>query len=100
MRVLEKGRGEPVEVYGIYWLDGERVYWVIPYEGYEGLKTLRERDSTVIDPQLSDLFVLRKNDAGEDLFLHWAADEDDLIYALIENDPSAMLEFKRRLMRK
>ncbi|WP_241084907.1 hypothetical protein [Candidatus Vondammii sp. HM_W22] len=97
MLVLEKGYETPVEVYGIYWIDGERIYWVIPYEGHEGFVTLSEKDSEVVDPEIKDVFILRKNDADEDLFLHWAADKDNLIYDLVDHDPEAMKEFKRRL---
>lgn len=97
MLVKASNRENIVEVYGVYWIDRERIYWVIPYEGYEGFITLSEKESTVIDPKFKDDFVLRKNDAGEDLLLHWAADKNDLIYDLIEHDPEAMKEFKRRL---
>lgn len=97
MLVLEKGREVPVEVYGLYWSDGGRVFWVIPYKGYEGLVTVAEKDCELIDARLSGSFVLRKNDADEDLLLHWALDKEDLIYDVLEHDPAAMQEFMRRL---
>lgn len=97
MLVLEKGRQVPAEVYGLYWCDGERVFWVIPYKGYEGLITISEKDCELIDARLWDSFVLRKNDADDDLLLHWALDKDDLIYDVLEHDPIAMKEFMRRL---
>lgn len=96
MLVQANDRDKPVEVYGVYWIDDERIYWVIPYENYEGFITLSERESTVVDSQVNNFF-LRKNDANEDIFLHWAADKDNLIYDLIEHDPEAMKEFRRRL---
>jgi len=40
---------------------------------------------------------LRKNDGNNELFLHWAADKDNLIYDLIDHDAEAMKEFKHRL---
>lgn len=97
MLILEKGRDTPVEVYGLYWCDGERVFWVVPYKGYEGLVTVAEKDCELIDARLSDSFVLRKNDADEDFLLHCALDENDLIYDVLEHDPVAMQEFMRRL---
>lgn len=97
MLILEKGRKTPAEVYGVYWCDGERVYWVIPYQGYEGFITVSERDCDLIDHKLSASFVLRKNDAGDDLLLHWAADKGDLIYGLLDHEPDAMREFMDRL---
>ena len=97
MLVKANDRDKPVEVYGIYWVNNERIYWVIPYAGYEGFATLSECESTIIDPHIDEVFVMRKNDANKDLLLHWAADKNDLIYDLIEHDPEAMKEFKRRL---
>ena len=97
MLILERGRQVPVEVYGLYWCDGERVFWVIPYKGYEGLITVSEKDCELIDARLGNAFVLRKNDADEDLLLHWALDKDDLIYDVLEHDPVAMQDFIRRL---
>lgn len=100
MLIKENNRENIIEVYGVYWIKTERIYWVIPYDGYEGFITLSEKETTVIDSSFKDTFVLRKNDAGEDLFLHWAADKGDLIYDLIEHDPEAMKEFKRRIAEK
>ncbi|TBW45983.1 hypothetical protein EZI54_23335 [Marinobacter halodurans] len=96
MLVRANDRDEVIEVYGIYWVGGERIYWIVPYENYEGFITLSESESTVVDP-IIDNFVIRKNDAGEDLFLHWAADKNDLIYSLVEHDPEAMKQFNQRL---
>ena len=92
------GYGREIEVFGIYWNDGVRVYFVIPYDGYDGFLALNEKETQVVDPRINDVFVLRKNDGGNDLFLHWAADKDDLIYDLVEHDTEAMKEFKRRLI--
>lgn len=97
MLILEKGRTTPVEVYGLYWCGGERVFWVVPYDGYEGLVTVSEKNCELIDARFSASFLLRKNDANEDFLLHWALDEDDLIYGVLEHDPAAMQEFVRRL---
>lgn len=87
---------QELEVYGVYWNDSVRVYFVIPAENYDGFLAINEKDSQLVDPILNG-FVLRKDDMGTDMFLHWAADKDDLIYDLIEHDPEAMKEFKRRL---
>lgn len=95
MIVKEIGREHPVPVYGVYWVGGERYYWVIPYVGYGGLMSLRDRDVTVIDSSLSNDFILCKDGAGDDMILHWAA--EDLICDLVERDPIAMAEFLRRL---
>lgn len=97
MLILEKGRDIPVEVYGLHWCDGERVFWVIPYEDYEGLITVDGKDCELVDASLSGSFVLRKNDAGEDFLLHWSLDKNDLIYDVFDHNPMAMQEFMRRL---
>lgn len=93
--------GRELEVFGIYWNDeGMRLYFVVPYDGYNGFLVLNEKETQIIDPEIRDVFVIRKNDAGNDLLLHWAADKDNLIYDLIDHDPIAMEEFKRRLLLK
>ena len=88
--------GKELDVYGVYWNDGIRVYFVIPTKDYNGFLAINEKDSELTDSLLNG-FVLRKDDMGTDMFLHWAADKDNLIYDLIEHDPEAMKEFKRRL---
>lgn len=94
MIVQETGR-KPVIVYGIYWVDGERFYWVVPYEGYGGLMSLSNKEVLVIDGSLSsDLFVC-KNGAGQDMILHWAA--EDIIDDLVDRNPIAMADFLGRL---
>lgn len=94
MIVQEPGR-EPVRVFGIYWVDGERFYWVIPYEGYGGLMTLSHKEISVIDSSLSsDLFIC-KDAAGQDMIMHWAA--EDIIDDLADRNPVAMADFLRRI---
>ncbi|QOQ74331.1 hypothetical protein IMF22_23040 [Pseudomonas poae] len=94
MIVQETGR-EPVTVYGVYWIEGERFYWVIPYEGYGGLMSLSHKDISVIDGSLSnDLFFYKDGD-GRDMILHWAA--EDILDDLVDCNPVAMTDFMSRL---
>ena len=46
-------------MYGIYWVNAQRMYFVIPYEGYEGFLVMSEFETEVIDSQLEEVFVLR-----------------------------------------
>ena len=71
------GYGREIEVFGIYWNDGVRVYFVIPYDGYEGFLALNEKETEIVDPRIKDVFVLVK------YFFHGFLDsrdetEDDL----------------------
>lgn len=95
MIVREVGRDEPVQVFGIYWIENERFYWVIPYDGYSGLMALSDREVNVVDSSLSSDFIFCKDGAGGDMILHWAA--EDLIEKLVECDPLAMVEFLERI---
>nr|WP_243753588.1 hypothetical protein [Pseudomonas koreensis] len=95
MIVREIGREEPVQVFGIYWIESERFYWVIPYDGYGGLMSLSDREVNVVDSSLSNDLILCKDGEGGDMILHWAA--EDLIEELVERDPKAMAEFLERM---
>lgn len=95
MIVRENGREEPVQVFGIYWIENVRFYWVIPYDGYGGLMALSEKEINVIDSSLSSDLILCKDADGADMVLHWAA--QDLIEDLVERDPLAMVEFLERI---
>lgn len=98
-----KNKGKPsygriLDVYGIYWHKGIRYYFVIPNEGHEGFIAMTELDTELVDNNLEETFVLRKDDYGQDMFLHWAADRDNLIHDLIDHAPNAVNEFKRRIL--
>ncbi|MBI6910334.1 hypothetical protein [Pseudomonas palleroniana] len=95
MIIREIGREEPVKVFGIYWIENERFYWVIPYDGYCGLMALSDREVNVVDSSLSSDLILCKDGGGRDMILHWAA--EDLIEELVERDPLAMVEFLERI---
>ncbi|MEK6636848.1 MAG: hypothetical protein AABY88_02070 [Pseudomonadota bacterium] len=97
MKIRENGREIPVDVYAIYWDNGVRIYSVIPYEGYEGLISISENESVVVDNNINK-FIIRKSDYENDIIIHEAADKDGLIYKLIDHDAEAMIEFKRRLV--
>ncbi len=97
MKIKLKNATDILEVYGLYSVEKRRVFLVIPKAGYPGLVAVGEADCDIIEDSVSDDFVLRKNDADGGFLLHWAADMDDLIYDLIENDPEAMDKFMSRL---
>jgi len=95
MIVREIGQEKPVQVFGVYWIENERFYWVVPYEGYGGLMALSDREVNVVDSALSSDLVLCKDGSGRDMILHWAA--EDLIDQLVDRDPLAMIEFLGRI---
>lgn len=65
MIIREIGREEPVHVFGIYWIENELFYWVIPYDGYGGLMSLSDREVNVVDSSLSsDLILCKDGGAG------------------------------------
>lgn len=97
MKIRETRNEKSFEVYGVYWIDGRRYYQYVPYDGYAGFTSLGEDECILVDPEIKERFVLRKNDYGGDFLLHWAAHEGDLINDLMEHDANAMAEFKRRL---
>ncbi|KZL18582.1 hypothetical protein PsAD2_02589 [Pseudovibrio axinellae] len=104
MRIKEAGRAVDVEVYGIYWAEYQgklqRMHFVVPYEGYEGFVAVPEVECVVTQPQLNSNFQVIKNSEGQDLILHEALIEGDLLDELIEHEPRAMQTFKKRLTKK
>lgn len=97
MKVVEKNKGRILDVHGVYWVGGIRYYYVIPYEGYEGLTALGEHECDIIDESFDPHFRLVKNSAGVDMLLHEALIRDALLDSLLEHYPSAMPEFRKRL---
>jgi hypothetical protein len=95
MIVKEKGRENSVEVYVLYWSNDKRYHMVIPYDGYNGLITLDQDEVEIIDPSV-DGFVVRKDDYDGEILVHKLANDDGLIYKLIDHDPDAIREFERR----
>jgi hypothetical protein len=96
MKIRTRDQGNDVEVYAVYWYDNLRHYLVIPYTGYEGFDAYTENNSDLLDPSI-DNFVVRKNSDGQDMLLHKAASQDDLLDELIEHDQDAMKTFLERL---
>lgn len=103
MKIRQKTRDTAVEVYAVYWVNnpsvsghGHRMYLVIPYAGYTGLLAVHDDDCDIIDPSI-DGFILMKDDYGGDMLVHWAIAKDHLINDLIEHDPRAIDELRRRL---
>lgn len=90
MIIREIVRQEPVQVFGVYWAENERFYWVIPYDGYGGLMSLSEKEVVVVDSFLSSYFMLCRDRDGGDIILHWAVEA--LIEKLVDRDPLAMVE--------
>ncbi len=83
-----------IEVLGIYWVNGKKYYWIIPYKGYPGFLAVSEDDCRVIDSSMSRDMVAYEYDDGSESILHWAA--HDLLEDLVEHDARAMTEFLRR----
>ena len=96
MKVKSRSGVNELEVYGYYVSRQIRMFFVIPYVGYEGVVVVTEMEYEIINPCL-DGYILRKNDVGNDLILIKEADKDDLIYGLIEHDSNAMEKFLHRL---
>lgn len=89
------GDSDPVRVYGVYWVGGERYFWIIPYVGYGGFLSVSEKEVSVVDDVVPSDFVVCKDGEGKDMLIHWAA--EDLLHGLVEHDPVAMDEFLMRL---
>ncbi|MEZ2126797.1 MULTISPECIES: hypothetical protein [unclassified Sinorhizobium] len=98
MKIVEKdGFNRIVEVYALYWVDGIRHHLVIPYEGYDGFIVVNEDQCDVVDSSING-FILKKDDYGGDMLIHWAAEKGGLIYKLTDPpDADAVAELKRRL---
>ncbi|MDR6633752.1 hypothetical protein J2X72_002552 [Phyllobacterium sp. 1468] len=103
MMLREFDQEQPLEVYAFYWANnpalkrhGQRMHLVVLYQGHDGLGVVAEDECEIVDPSV-DGFVLRRSGSGGDIFVHWAADKDDLLDRLIDHDPGAMAEFQRRL---
>lgn len=97
MIIYSKRDKRQYKVYSISWnSNGFRSYFVIP-DKYPGVIVMDEIETEIIDPTIDEKFILRKNDYGGDMFLHWALDKDNLVYGLIEHDPEAISEFKKRI---
>ena len=94
MYVKMQDGGDSSEVLGIYWINGKRYYWVIPYEGYEGFLAVSEDNCIITDSFLSADMIICKGDDGRDTILHWAA--HDLLEDLVDHDIGAMREFLKR----
>jgi hypothetical protein len=91
---LHDDSGGPREVLGIYWVNGKRYFWFIPYEGYTGFLAVSEDGCRITDAVLSSEMVICKGDDGRDVILHWAA--HDLLEDLVDHDSRAMAEFLKR----
>ncbi|CVI62453.1 MULTISPECIES: hypothetical protein [Agrobacterium] len=89
---------EEHEVYVIYWVDGVRHYYIIP-KGFDGFSARRDRDNiSVVDNRISKGFRLIRSSSGNDMLLHEALLEGDLLDRLLEpQDPEAVQEFKKKL---
>jgi hypothetical protein len=96
MKVREDSSGDEYEVYGIYWRDRIKYFYVQFNDGYCGLGPLTQNECDVIDPSI-DNFILVDNVDVKDFFLHKAAFEGGLLDDLIEHIPEAVEEFERRL---
>ena len=96
MRVKEDETGDEYEVYGIYWVDRVKYFYVQFNDGYCGLGPLKQNECDIIENSIHN-FVLTETGSGRDFFLHKAAFEGNLIDDLIEHMPEAVAEFERRL---
>lgn len=100
MQILENGRTAPVEVYGIYWVEREgrshRMSLVVLEVGYPGLVTIAEEECTLVENAIEG-FSIVKNDVGRDMVLHSVLSDLDLLERLIDHQPGAMEEFRRKL---
>ena len=98
MKIRSQRDEADLDVYAVYWVDDKRYYYVIPYEGYEGFSARAEGECEVVDPILGRYFRLVKDSQGFDMLIHDALARDNLLDDLLEHDPRAMGELRRRLL--
>lgn len=97
MKIRENGRNHDVEVLALSWVDGKRQHYVVPYKGYNGIIVIESDQCEVTNPEISEKFIFQISDYGNDMFLHWAVYQDNLIYGMIDHEKGAMEEFYKRI---
>ncbi len=83
------------EVYMIYCSEEERLYYGYSVKVNE-FSFLRDTECEILDNRLNSDFILTKNDASNDMLIHKALYKDDLYRDVIEWNPEALVEFKKR----
>ncbi|HCM9213930.1 TPA: hypothetical protein N5L24_004179 [Enterobacter roggenkampii] len=89
MKIKERD-GEVVDVYAIYFINGEINFLGMP-KNYGGLSAYSAREVTVIDPEIEGDCVYFKNN-GYGVY-HWALIKEKLLDDLLEQDETAYKRF-------
>lgn len=96
MKIKEFGRDSEVAVLTMYWEKGlsknQRIYMVVPYDGYEVLFTVGEDDCELTDPSI-DGYRLVRSASNEDVIVLAIISDRDLLDRMIDHEPAAMAEF-------
>ena len=96
MKIRELTRKHEVNVLAVYWAEYsgkmEKLFLMIPYEGYEGVTAVSESECEITDSSLDGFKLVRGASQGDMLVLG-AVLEDNLLDRMIDHDPAAMAEF-------
>lgn len=99
MKIRELSRDNEVTVLAVYWAEyqgkREKLFLIIPYDGYEGVTAVSESECEVTDSSL-DGFRLIKGASQGDMLVLGAVLEDDLLDRMIEHDPVAMARYREK----
>lgn len=83
------------EVYMIYCSENERLYYGYSVKVNE-FSFMSDTECEILDNTLNSDFILTKNDANNDMLIHKALYQNDLYRDVIEWNPEALIEFKKR----
>lgn len=75
------------------------MHLVGPYDGHDALIVVSEENAEIVDA-LVDGYFLQKLPDGGDILMHWAFKGGDRLEKLIEQDPEAMPELRRRILHR
>ncbi len=92
MFVKEKSREFSTRVLAMYWVDGERYHLVIPYEGYNGLVVITEKECEITDNRIDDMIIIRLSQ-GRDVLINTIIDNNDIYAEMVDHQPDAMAQF-------
>lgn len=99
MKVRELSNDNEIAVLAVYWAEylgkKEKLFLVIPYDGYEGVTAVSESECEITDFSL-DGFRLTTGASHGDMLVLGTVLEDDLLDRMIEHDPVAMAKYRER----
>lgn len=100
MNIRELSRDNEVSVLAMYWAEYQgrmqKLFLVIPYDGYEGVTAVSESECEITNSSL-DGFKLVKGASQKDMLVREIVLEDNLLDQMIEHNPVAMAKFREKV---